>query len=146
MRLILKDKGGNRHFVRLQFCWLWPGGWDIIWKVNGNRKRRCWFWNTWLRFLCALVLGFEENFMQSLSAFLLFFRWQKDLFLMYLEEGGVLEVGLPGMGTNDLPERRVCWGNWGWKETMQISYKMNFIKDSFQRSRQHFKTMSHEKR
>lgn len=40
-------------------------------KRGGNRKRRS--RNRGLRYLFTLVLGFQENLMQILSAFLLFF-------------------------------------------------------------------------
>ena len=50
----------------------WLGGWDILQKRKGNRKRGSWFWDMELRFLCKVVLVVEENFMQSLSVSLLF--------------------------------------------------------------------------
>ena len=48
---------------------------------------------------------------------------------MCLEEGGVLEVVLPGTGKMTyLGEGKVAWGEeWRQGETIQISYKMNFI-------------------
>ena len=46
-------------------------------KRVGNRKRVR--WNRPLRYLCTLVLGLQENFMQSLSVFLLFFGDKKRI-------------------------------------------------------------------
>ena len=45
-------------------------------KRGGNRKRRS--RNRGLRYLFTLVLGFQENLMQILSAFLLFFGEKKQ--------------------------------------------------------------------
>ena len=54
------------------------------WKrVDNNRKRGR--WNRGLRHLFILVFGFQENFMKNLSAFILFFWWQrKEWFLKAL--------------------------------------------------------------
>ena len=54
---------------------------------------------------------------------------------------GVLEVVL--FRRNELLGRRVYLARAkGQKENMQINYKMNFIKDSFQRFPEHFKSTS----
>ena len=45
---------------------------------------------------------------------------------------------------NDIPwERRVCLGEQGWGETIQINYKINFIQDSCQRFSLHLKCTFH---
>ena len=41
-------------------------------------------------------------------------------------------------GTNDSLAGRLAWGGVGLEKTMQIGYKMSFVKDSFERFRQHF--------
>ena len=61
------------EFQRL-FCWSWPGDWDILWEKKGIRV--CWFWSRVWGTSFTLVIEFEENFMQSLSVFLLPFFWQ----------------------------------------------------------------------
>lgn len=130
------------------------GGWDIlrkrglllIWKLRYSLKKRatkkeCWFWNRLgdLRYLHAVILGLEQNFMLNLSAFLLFFCWKKKnsfliktlfymlderFLLIYLAivqnqgkgccwqvcmKGNVLEVALPGRLWNDLHEKEFVW-------------------------------------
>ena len=50
------------------------GGLRYPQKRVGNRKRRRW---KEMRHLWVLLLGFEENFIDSLSAFCCFFRGQK---------------------------------------------------------------------
>ena len=47
-------------------------GVEISLKKEGVTERRSWFWDRRLRCLCKLVLVVEENFMQSLSAFIVF--------------------------------------------------------------------------
>ena len=39
LRLILKDKFGNQHYVALPFCWSWTGVWDILWKRGGGATK-----------------------------------------------------------------------------------------------------------
>ena len=57
LRLILKDKGGKQQFT---ICWFQPGDWDIFEKEGTSKD-----WGTSAYF----GLVFEENSMQSLSAF-----------------------------------------------------------------------------
>ena len=46
------------------------------WKRQDNNRKRG-RWNGRLGRLCKLVFGFQENFMQSLSTFILFFSWER---------------------------------------------------------------------
>ena len=48
------------------------GGWDILQKRRGNRKRRSWFWDRGLRCLYKLVLVVQENFVQTCLFFIVF--------------------------------------------------------------------------
>ena len=65
LRLILKDKGGEQHCLPFS-CFL-PRGWDIFEKEGTSSGCvEIEDWSTSVYF----VLGFQENFMQSLSAIL----------------------------------------------------------------------------
>ena len=52
-------------------------GWDFLQKKGTTDNGVHWFWIRKYRHLCTLVLEAEENFMQSLSVFVLLFWWQK---------------------------------------------------------------------
>ena len=67
--LILKDKGGKQHC--LPFCCFYPDGWDIFEK-EGASEEGCVEIENW-GISAHFVLWLQENPMQSLSAFLLFF-------------------------------------------------------------------------
>ena len=73
VRLILKDKGGK------QYCLPFVGsnlGAEIFWE-RGNIRKGCVEiedWGTSVYF----VLEFQENSIQNLSAFLLFFGYKKN--------------------------------------------------------------------
>ena len=74
LRLIWKDKGRNRHCL-FPIFWILTRGLGYPRKRGGNRKSGC--WNRGLRHLCTPVPRFQENFMQRLSAFLLFFFYDE---------------------------------------------------------------------
>ena len=62
----------------LPFGWSWSADWDILWKIWGNRIRGWLFWSRGLRHLLHTSIGRgEENFVQGIYAFLLFFWWEK---------------------------------------------------------------------
>ena len=48
-------------------------------KKSGQQKKGSLLWNEGYWQLCTLALEVKESFMQSLSAFLLFFLWQEKL-------------------------------------------------------------------
>ena len=83
-KLILKIWGDNEHYVRLPFYWFRPSCGDIPWKRGSNRIRGLWFWNREWGTWWTLVLGVEENFVQNLPDFMLFFGDKKKKLLKAL--------------------------------------------------------------
>ena len=58
--------------------------------------------------------------------------------------GGNLKVVLPEKGEMAyLGEGRAYLGDAGWRETIQINYKMKIMQQSFERFSQHFETNFH---
>ena len=84
LKLILKRKGCNWQYVRLPFCWSWPGGSDILQKRGGSIKRGQWLQNRGYKHLFTLALEFEK-FHAGPVCFLLFFGDKKVAFKSSLD-------------------------------------------------------------
>ena len=84
LKLILKRKGCNWQYVRLPFCWSWPGGSDILQKRGGSIKRGQWLQNRGYKHLFTLALEFEK-FHAGPVCFLLFFGDKKIAFKSSLD-------------------------------------------------------------
>ena len=83
-KLILKRKGCNWQYVRLPFCWSWPGSSDILQKRGGSIKRGQWLQNRGYKHLFTLALEFEK-FHAGPVCFLLFFGDKKIAFKSSLD-------------------------------------------------------------
>ena len=84
LKLILKRKACNWQYVRLPFCWSWPGGSDILQKRGGSIKRGQWLQNRGYKHLFTLALEFEK-FHAGPVCFLLFFGDKKITFKSSLD-------------------------------------------------------------
>ena len=84
LKLILKRKGCNWQYVRLPFCWSWPGGSDILQKRGDSIKRGQWLQNRGYKHLFTLALEFEK-FHAGPVCFLLFFGDKKIAFKSSLD-------------------------------------------------------------
>ena len=66
----------------LPFCWFYPGDWDIFEK-EGTSEKGCIEIEDWGNFVHSL-LGFQENSMQSLSAFCNKINSKSSIFFRFL--------------------------------------------------------------
>ena len=72
-----EELGQSLRFVRLPFCWSWPGDCDVIWKRGGNRIRGTDF-ELRFRHLLHTVIGDRRKFYAEIFYFFIL-EWQKRI-------------------------------------------------------------------